>query len=219
MIKSLKKITIGTALMAVIVFSAPLLASAQTTSILAPELTNVQLGEQFSVVVSVDAQNVTSYAEKIKIAYPADALEVFSFTFEDSWTPLAKEGYEATDDAKGILTRTAAFPGGFTGMKKFGTIIFVAKKNAAGTIHLENGSFSYEDGGQSALSGGSAQFSITVPSKEENVNVSNLGASVISTGFLESAQTFFLAISIMSVLILLFTAFPSKIRNYLFKLK
>lgn len=219
MITNLRKMSIVGILLGGGMLVAPLFAAAKTAAILAPIEVHPNLGEQFSIVITIDPESTLVYAEKVVVAYPADALEIVSFDYGDSWTPLLKDGYENTNEAKGTLTRTAAFPGGFSDIKTFGTITFVAKKAVAGTIHIQKGSLSYTGEGQEILTPGATQFQIVTPPAPQDFDQADLAASAISVRFIDSTKSLLTAVSIIAVLILLLAALLPKFRHHLFKLK
>lgn len=159
----MKKITLRiiTAILGILLFTSPALAS--TTASLTPSSVKVTSGQRFSVAVSVNPQGTANYAEKVEINYPADMLEVSSFTLGNNWMAMTQMGYDSTDNTNGILIKTAGYPGGISASTNFGTITFKAKKSGNGNIKIGNSSIAFQASSQSAISGNSVSFAITAP--------------------------------------------------------
>ncbi len=129
MIKTfLKSILIGLGL-----FFAPL-AFASTIDF-SPNTVNVEPGKTFTVQVYVNPQAAT-YSAKVELKYPADLLQVSSFTIDDAWMALKQSGYDATDNINGVLLKSGGYPGGFSAKTLFGTVIFSAVKDGSATISV-----------------------------------------------------------------------------------
>ncbi len=149
----MKKITLTSiaALVGVFIFAAP--AFAATTATLSPANINVTAGKQFTVSISVNPQGASNFAEKLEINYPASTLEVISFNLGSNWTALTQPGYDSTDNANGVVIKTAGYPGGFTSATTFGTVTFRAKKIGTGTIKIGNQSVAFTANTQEPISG------------------------------------------------------------------
>lgn len=131
-------------------------AFASTNISLTPTSVNVQEGQIFSLQVSVAPQGVKNYTIKTEVAYPADLLEVKSFTFGSSWMPLSQPGYDLIDNKNGVLIKTAGYPGGASDYKIFGTITFMARKTGNGSIKTTTNSLALDSTNTNTLSGISA---------------------------------------------------------------
>jgi len=138
-------------------------AMAATTVSFSPASVNVVSGKSFNVVIAINPQGVNNYTEKIELTYPADILEVRSFSFGNSWMALSQTGYDLIDNTNGILVKTAGYPGGLSSSATFGTVSFYAKKAGSGTIKIGSNSLAFEVNSQSALSGAPVSFTITTP--------------------------------------------------------
>ena len=139
-------------------------AMAATTVSFSPASVNVVSGKSFNVVVAVNPQGVSNYTEKIELTFPADILEVKSFSFGNSWMALSQTGYNLIDNTNGILVKTAGYPGGLSSSATFGTVSFYAKKAGSGTIKLGSGSLALDAINQNVLSGApSVSVAITAP--------------------------------------------------------
>src|SRR3989344_3374018 len=137
---------------------------AATSIILTPTTVSVKAGQTFSVPVSVNPQGVKNYAVGLKLNYPADLLQVQSFTFGSQWMALNQPGYDLVDNTNGVLIKTAGYPQGFTSNTQFGTAIFLAKKTGAGVITLANGTMVLDQSNQNLFAGSSqVNVSVTTP--------------------------------------------------------
>lgn len=190
---------------------------AATSASLSPQTISPVIGTQFTVVITVDPKSSTDYAEKIQIDYPADALSIASFSYDEAWMPFSLPGYESTDDTQGTLTRTADFPGGFSSPHTFGTVVFLAKKETSGTIKVGGSSIAFKTNGDASIAGVGTIFHITaapiVPSSTTNeINpAAQTSAAAISAGFLTNNKAWVVAISIAVLLIALFFTLPFRV--------
>jgi len=137
--------------------------SAGTEVYLLPSSIEVGSDKEFNISVSVDPKGIKNYVEKIEIEYPADIIRVEDFTFDDAWIPLKQSGYDMTDNANGLLVRSAGYPEGFSSDVPFGTITFSAKKEGKGTVSIGGNSMAFEIDNQSVISGLPASVVITEP--------------------------------------------------------
>jgi hypothetical protein len=103
-----------------------------------------------------------NYTAKIELHYPADLLEVKSFTFAPSWMPLAQSGYDRLDNLNGVLIKTAGYPAGISAPTTFGTVSFRAKKNGTGLITLNRNSFAWDANSQNVLANVAVQTVVAV---------------------------------------------------------
>jgi len=122
----LKTILVGVGLFLI----APIASAA--TLIFSPSTVNVTTGNSFSVQVSIDPV-VKVGAVEVELNYPADLLEVTSFTLDGSWMPA---GDNSINNATGVALKSGGYPGGITTPKVFGTVIFRAKKTGSATVSL-----------------------------------------------------------------------------------
>ena len=154
--------TISLATLGVIVLAMPALAA--TTVSLSPVSVKAVSGKSFNVVIAVNPQGVSNYTEKIELDYPADLLQVKSFSLGSNWMALSQTGYDLVDNANGTLIKTAGYPGGLSSSATFGTISFYAKKAGSGVIKLGTGSLALDANNQNVLSGTpSVSVAITAP--------------------------------------------------------
>jgi len=91
---------------------------------LSPISVSVEKGKTFSVTAVVDPAAAKIYTAKVELSYPADVLEVTSFSFAQKWMALSQEGYDLMDNAAGKMIKTAGYPGGLLTKQRFGTITF-----------------------------------------------------------------------------------------------
>lgn len=156
--KKISKIILG--VIVSLLLSAPSMAA---EAIFQPSEINAAPGKQFSVSVYIDSQGTDNYVEKLKINYPADIIQVNSFSFDSTWIPLSQPGYDLIDNKSGTLVKSAGYPGGFSSPVPFGTISFLAKKEGSGKISVGEESIAFEISKQSAISGLPASVVITGP--------------------------------------------------------
>jgi len=138
-------------------------ALAATTVSFSPASVKVAPGQGFNVAITVNPQGVSNYVEKVVLNYPADTLEVKSFSLGNTWMAMTQSGYDLVDNANGVLVKTAGYPSGISSSVVFGTVSFYAKKAGSGTITIGNNSLAFEVNSQSALSGSPMSFIITAP--------------------------------------------------------
>jgi len=145
-----------------IVLTAPALAT--TIVSLSPANINAVSGNNFNVVIVVNPQGVKNYTAKIELDYPADVLEVKSFTLGNTWMPLPQPGYDLTDNANGVLIKTGGYLGGLSSSATFGTVSFYAKKAGSGVIKMGSGSLALDANSQNVISGTpEVAFVVTAP--------------------------------------------------------
>ena len=154
--------TISLAALGVIVLAMPALAA--TTVSLSPVSVKAVSGKSFNVVIAVNPQGVSNYTEKIELDYPADLLQVKSFSLGSNWMALSQTGYDLIDNTNGKLIKTAGYPGGISSSATFGTVSFYAKKAGSGVIKLGTGSLALDANNQNVLSGApSVSVAIAAP--------------------------------------------------------
>ena len=130
---------------------------------LSPANVSVKQGQTFNAVVSLDPQGSKDYTAKMELKFPADLLEVKSFSFagNSSWIALAQPGYDLIDNANGVLVKTAGYPGGLTAPATFGTVTFVAKKDGSGTVTVGSNAAVFDNTNKNVLNGNSG-ISVTI---------------------------------------------------------
>ncbi len=122
-------------LLIIVLFFAPVLASAATISPAAKDVSVVK-GQSVTVEYALQPESGEKlYTIKLLVDFPADVLLLSSFTFAGNWIPLPQPGYDTIDNTKGIFTKTAGYPRGITGATNIGTATFTAK--TTGTAHIE----------------------------------------------------------------------------------
>ncbi len=136
-------------------------ALAATLITLSPTAVSVKTGQTFTVAVSANPQGVKNYTVEVKLNYPADLLQVKSFTFGSQWMALNQPGYDLIDNTNGVLIKTAGYPQGFISNARFGTITFQAKKTGSGVVALANGTVALDQSNQNVFAG-SSQVTVSV---------------------------------------------------------
>ncbi len=137
-------------------------AFAATSISFTPVNVSVRQGQTFTLTIGVNPQGVKNYTAKMELRYPADLLEVKSFTFAPNWMPLAQPGDDLTDNTNGVLIKTAGYPGGVSSAVTFGTVSFLAKKSGNGTVALNSNSFVLDANNQNILAGASVQTAVAI---------------------------------------------------------
>jgi cell division septation protein DedD len=137
-------------------------ALAATNLSLVPQNISVTKGQNFNVTVSLDPQGAKNYTAKIELQYPADLIEIKTFSFGNNWMVLSQPGYDLIDNNNGKLIKAAGYPAGFSTPVNFGTIVFSAKKTGSGNIQLGANSFIYDANNQNVINKTPVQALITV---------------------------------------------------------
>jgi len=136
---------------------------AATVVSLSPSSISISPGQSFNVSVSVNPQGINNFVEKIELKYPADILQVNSFTLGSAWMALTQTGYDLTDNTNGVLLKSAGYPSGLSSATNFGTVSFSAKKAGKGIISIGGNSVAFEANSQSAINGSPISVAITAP--------------------------------------------------------
>lgn len=157
--KIFKKLALMTALG---VFGLVISASAATTLSVTPVNISAIQGEEFMLEVRINPQGIKNYTAKIELEYPADLLEVKSFTFENTWMSVNQPGYDLIDNTNGILIKTAGYPGGVSSSEIFGTVLFSTKKAGEGIIKIMDDSLILDAENQNVLNDASVQVNVII---------------------------------------------------------
>ena len=156
--KTISIIILG--ILGMIILATPALAA--TTISLSPSNITITQGQSFNMSVKIDPQDIKNYTAKIQIQYPAELLEVKSFTFGGGWMMLSQPGYDLIDNAKGILIKTGGYPGGLSKPITFGTVSFLAKKPGDGIIKIGGDSIVLDGASHNVFKDTAAQSSLTI---------------------------------------------------------
>lgn len=108
-------------------------------------------GDVFDLDIGLNPQGSTSYTAKAEVRYPADLLEVKSFSLATGWMVVSQRGYDQIDNSNGLLVKTGGYPGGITNFTKFGTIRFLAKKTGSGIVKVTTNSLVLNAANQNVL--------------------------------------------------------------------
>ena len=139
----------------------PLSVLAATNLSFSPASIDVEPGDDFVVVISVEPEEAV-YTVKLELNFPAELLEIKSFTFGQSWIQLSQDEYNLVDNENGLLVKTAGYPGGLALASDFGTISFSAKEAGSGVIGISNNSFVLDSENQNILNEELAQLSLQI---------------------------------------------------------
>lgn len=151
----MKKLLLLSGVIAITVGLVSVAYAASGTISLSPAAKNVSIGQTVAVTVTVNPSAGSVYTVKAKIAYPANLLEVQSFTFSNGWLPLSQTGYDLTDNTNGVLIKTAGYGGGLSVSKTLGTITFKVKAAGTAAITVAGDSMLLDSVNGNAFSGGS----------------------------------------------------------------
>ncbi len=130
-------------------------AMASTNITLTPTTRNVAEGQSFDLIVYTNANGVRNGTVKMQVEFPADLLEVTSFTQPGVWMTVEQDGYDLEDNTNGVLIKTAGYPRGFSSDMVFGTITFTAKKAGIATISVTSDCAAYDASGKNVYFGNS----------------------------------------------------------------
>src|SRR3989338_8070532 len=111
----------------------PVAASA-ASFVVTPSSGSYTVGDTIMLTVSANPAGSTIYTAMLDARFSSDTFEVSSFTLNDSLLPLKQSGYDALDNASGILTKTGGFTGGITTTGAFGVIVLRTKAAGTGTF-------------------------------------------------------------------------------------
>ncbi len=149
------------ALLAVIIGLVAAAVSAATISF-TPVNVSVRQGQTFVLSIAVNPQGVKNYTSKVELQYPANLLEVRTFTFGNSWIVLSQPGYDLVDNTGGKLIKTAGYPGGLSSTAVFGTATFYAKQSGSGVIKAGSSSLVLDANNQNILVVATLQTAVNV---------------------------------------------------------
>jgi biopolymer transport protein ExbD len=78
-------------------------AIASTNITLSPSALKVVKGQKVEVIVYVNANGTKNGTVKTNIEFPADLLEVTSFTQPSAWMSIKQDKYDLEDNTNGVL--------------------------------------------------------------------------------------------------------------------
>jgi len=136
-------------------------ASAATFSFTSANV-SLKAGQSFNTVITLNPQDVKNYTAKIELNYPANLLEVTSFSFGSGWTQIPQPGYDLTDNTAGVLIKSGGYPGGIASSVVFGTVSFRAKASGNATISLGGGSKVYDASSSNVLTSSGSVISVAI---------------------------------------------------------
>ncbi len=171
-----KKLIISTiiATLGVVGLISTALATADFTLSL-PEGTCYEVGDTFEADIVISPTE-SIYTAGIYLEYPANLLNVKSFSFASTWMPLSVSEYDSVDNTNGLLVKTAGYLGGVDSPLTLGTATFRVLDCGQATIEFSSDTFALNINNTNvADSLGSSRLTLTaVPSEivpEEEVVV------------------------------------------------
>lgn len=123
-----------------------------TTMVLTPDNVRAAEGEEFTVTFLARPHAAHAYTAQIALAFPADVVELVSFTYGRGWVPVVREELDVSDNAQGVLVKTAGYPAGFSEETHFGTARFRMKKAGEGLLVFRDDGFALNAAGGDTLS-------------------------------------------------------------------
>jgi hypothetical protein len=153
-------------------------AIASTNITLTPSTRNVVEGQSFDLIVYANANGVKNGAVEVKIEFPADLLEITSFSQPGAWL-LVRQAGDLEDNINGVLLKSSIYTGGFSSDIVFGTVTFTAKKAGVATVSVASDCAAYDVSGKNVYSGNSQ--SVINISKKTSVSTTVGTASTSTT--------------------------------------
>jgi len=151
-----------------IILSTLLIGLAMITSALAASLSFAPLsgtyveGQTYGVSIYVNPELDSIYTVKAEIKYPADLLEVRSFSLASGWMALNQPGYDEINNNSGVLIKTGGYTGGLKSNALFGTITLYAKSSGSASVSVGSNSQVLDDNSKNVLtSRPSASFTLS----------------------------------------------------------
>ena len=138
--------------------------------LLSPTESAFSPGQSITMTLSIDPSSSKIYTSKIALKYPADLLEVESFSFSSGWQALTQSGYDLVDNTKGSVIKTAGFTGGVSNKTTFGTVKFRVKKVGVAKVSVTSESALYDENNKNVLSGSATSiFTVLAPVAEPEI--------------------------------------------------
>lgn len=153
----MKKLSI---LIAGLSFLFPAIASA-ATFVVTPSSGSYTAGNTITLNISVNPAGSTIYTAMLDARFSPSNFEVVSFTLNDALLPLKSSGYDALDNAGGVITKTGGYTGGITSTTAFGTLVLRAKTSGTGTFTVADSS-KLLDGNSADQQAGTQTFSYVI---------------------------------------------------------
>ena len=147
----------------VIAFVAPSAASAAVIG-LSSATSVANKGATFSVTVSADSLGEKAYTVRANLSFDPTLLEFVSWSFAPKWLVLSQTGYDTEDNVKGILVKTAGYPGGVTSSTFLGTAVFRTKLAGTATVAAGADSLILDKTNKNLLLGGQGSVRVTISS-------------------------------------------------------
>ena len=144
---------IALASLAIFALTAPVALAGAGTITLSPATREIMQGQTFTMSVNVNPA-AALFTAKAVVRYPANLLEVKSFSFGSLWLPLTQPGYDSIDNASGVMVKTAGYPGGLSATKFLGTVTFKAKATGTATITVGSDSALLDSNSANTLTSG-----------------------------------------------------------------
>lgn len=132
---------------------------------LTPESFSISPGERFSVAIRVEPAGATLYSASAQLSFDPALLRVEAFTLSPQWLPLAQPGYDLIDNEKGMLIKTAGYPGGISKATPLGSIAFTALQGGTAVISVSEDSLLLDASSTDRISGTQGRTSVAIAPK------------------------------------------------------
>lgn len=129
---------------------------------LSPTSISVTPGKVFTVSVTANPDGGHLYTVRTNLSFNPALVQVTGFKFAPKWLALSATGYDVTDNTKGLLVKTAGYPGGITSSTIFGTVTFKARKTGTAYVSVTTKSMTLDENSKNTLSGTQGVTSVMV---------------------------------------------------------
>ena len=129
---------------------------------LAPASVSPKVGQTFTVTITTDPSGAKVYTTRANVSFDPARVSFVSFAFASKWVPLSQGGYDSEDNAKGILIKTAGYPGGMTTPTVLGTATFKVRAVGASAIRVTTDSLVLDSASKNMLAGTQGSTQVTV---------------------------------------------------------
>ncbi|HFC10982.1 MAG TPA: hypothetical protein ENJ75_02215 [Candidatus Kaiserbacteria bacterium] len=128
-------------------------ATFASTVTLSPTSISVTPGKVFTVSVTANPDSGHLYTVRTNLSFNPALVQVTGFKFAPKWLAISATGYDVTDNTKGLIVKTAGYPGGITSPTIFGTVTFKAKKAGTAYVSVTTKSMTLDENSKNTLSG------------------------------------------------------------------
>lgn len=175
MLKNIYKISI---FLVVFLFAQSALAATFT---LTPGSISTKTGSDFNLSIYLNPNASIDYTAKVELKYPADMLQVNSFTPASGWMLLSQSGYDSIDNTNGVMIKTGGYPSGISTNIPFGTVSMRAKKAGNASISVGSNSMILDGNNSNAMSASLASATVSIAAPATTSTAQNTTAQSQTT--------------------------------------